>query len=287
MRQRGSGLLAASGWLVWLTRLASLTDFRRLASLTRLRRGSRLSRSGRLMVVLMHPVGGGTRAGLECAAFLSGGGCSFKAHGFACTGFPPRATAASAVPASSAASAAAALLAALSTALARNLTLLSAACLDAGARLAPWRGPRSACCGFRRTCADIPIPLGPFLIPIVLMPIAIAPVTGPSITAPSIAVASLGPPAIAVTAALTALGAARLARMLPPAIAAHLAAAARAVSRCGRRSSRRWRDFLRGLRRFRLAGEEFLEPAAKSAIGGALGRRALHRRRGCSGRRWM
>jgi hypothetical protein len=121
------------------------------------------------------------------------------------------------VPAAAAASPAAApaTLATLKS-VARNLTQL-AACLDTGALLA------SGCwCGgvrdsLRWTRADVPVPLvprAPVLIALVVAPIAISPVIA----------ASLGAPAITVTAPLAALGAARLSRVLPSAVAIPVAA---------------------------------------------------------------
>lgn len=134
------------------------------------------------------------------------------------------------MPAAAATSPAAATLAALATfsalgAIAADLTRLSAR-LNVGPRLAACRRRCSAHRRLRGTLADIPIPRPPILIPVVLTPITIAPIPITAITAAT----TLRAPPVALTAALTTLAPARLAGMLPMAIATPFATAGRAMS---------------------------------------------------------
>jgi len=130
--------------------------------------------------------------------------------------------------AAAAASAATAALAALTTTLATTLTRKLARLstrLAAGAGLTAGGGACSALRRLPRAWADIPIPRrAPFMISLVLATIAVASITTTSFCA------SLRASAIAVTAALTALGPARLSGMFPSTVAAPLATAGRAVS---------------------------------------------------------
>src|SRR5579863_8032722 len=135
-------------------------------------------------MVLVRPVegcAGGKFAG-TCAAFLSGRRRARETTRLARAAF----AAAAAVPAAAATSAAATPLAALSAigtlaALSHNLALLAAG-FDAGARFSSGcrrRGTHRRLCGTR---ADVPIPLTPLLIPVVVLtPIAIAPVIAASL----------------------------------------------------------------------------------------------------------
>lgn len=138
----------------------------------------------------------GCAGGTFTRALVSGRGCACIAGGLSRSAFPACAAAMSS-PAASASPAPLATLSAL-RAVAIHLTLFSA-CLDAGARLAA-RGRRGSAHGrFGRTRVDVPIPL----LASVLIPVVLAPITITTVTA--VASASLGAPAITVTAALTAL----------------------------------------------------------------------------------
>lgn len=203
MRQRRRRLLMTMGSLVRLPRFPR-----------RLRRSKRLPLRSWLAVVLVCTVGSRAVQGGGCCALMTRVRRSGETGRLACGCFPV--AAAAAAPATTAASAPATPLAALG-ALARALALLSlfCACLDAGARLLRCRGRRRAHGRLRGPLADIPIPWPSIVIPVVLAPAAIA----------SIIAASFGTAAVPVTAALAALGAARLAGMLPAPVATPLAAA--------------------------------------------------------------
>lgn len=154
-------------------------------------------------MVLVRTVDGCAGGKFACTrtAFLS---CRRRAHETARLARAAFATcaAATAVPAAAATSAAATPLAALSVPLATladELTLLATA-FGVGARLARSDGRRSAHLRLSGTRAGIPIPLTPFLVPVVVLTTtAIAPIVAASLAAP------FGPPAVAVTAALTAI----------------------------------------------------------------------------------
>lgn len=147
------------------------------------------------------------RGAFACASFVSGRRCACAASGVSRSAFPARATATMSAAATSAAATPLATLttiAALRT-IAGNLTLLSGG-LDAGPRFTACCGRGSARRRLCRTRVDVPIPLrAPVLV--VFASIAIAAITSiltiPTIT--PVATASVGAPAIPVTAALTAL----------------------------------------------------------------------------------
>lgn len=201
MRQRRRRLLMTMG------SLARLPRFPR-----RLRRSKRFPLRSWLAVVLVCTVGSSAVGGRGCCALMTRGRRSGETGRLACGCFPV--AAAAAAPATTAASAPAPPLAALG-AIARALALLSLlrACLDAGARLLRCRRRRRAHARLCGPLADIPIPWPSIVIPVVLAPAAIV----------SIIAASFGAPAVPVTAALAALGAARLAGMLPAPVATPLA----------------------------------------------------------------
>ena len=180
------------------------------------------------------------------------------------------------------------MLAALATfnALARNLMLLCRG-VEAGAWLLSchrhrrWRRH----CRLRGPRTDIPITLlTPLVIPAVITPITLA-----TITIAPVAAAPLRPPALAVAASLTALGAARMPGMIATPVATPLTANMRAMGgaarrRCGRRRHLGHRRLLCGLG---LAHEELLEPCANAAVGVMLRGNARRSRRRHSHRRGM
>ena len=218
------------------------------------------------MVLLVYAIRGRGGCRVGCCSFLGRHGRPCDTGRLAGAAFA--ACTAAAVPAAPAPAAAAAPLSALSTALARDLTLLCASLEAGGAKLsAACRRRCRARRGVRGTRADIPLRW----LTTILIPIA------------SVSATPLGATALTVSPALTALGSARLAGMLPPAVPVSLPAAARAMSHWSWSDSRRRSGNLRRrLRSFGLAREEFLEPGPNTAIVAA----GLHldRPRGCGGR---